>query len=253
MFEKLAGAARIEFAKAKMPNVLGHFLYLLELHANNAHVVRSSLLSSQIPQSFAANAFNVFQRSMYQIEIVRLCALWDSVDVNKESIPTVIELIDDNSIIDTLANETRNHWANEATALLNPSVEPTLNAAERDAVRRSELAFAEQQADKAKTELRRAIADARAVLASSQLASIMNIRDKHLAHSLERTRREKHGPIAPMKYGDETTVLEMSVPIVEQLYCWVNGKSFSIENSRRIDEENATSLWRACQFDPNMD
>jgi hypothetical protein len=227
--------------------------YLLELHANNAHVVHSSLLSSQIPQSFAANAFNVFQRSMYQIEIVRLCALWDLVDIDKENIPTVIELIDDNSIIETLADQTRGHWAKEAMALFNPSVEPTLNAAERDAVKRSELAFADEQAHRAKTELRRAIADARAVLGSPQLASIVNIRDKHLVHSLERTRREKHGPIAPMKYGEETAVLELSVPIVEQLYCWVNGKSFSIADARRIDEENATSLWRACQFDPNMD
>jgi hypothetical protein len=56
-------------------------------------VVHSPLLSSQIRQSFCANAFNVFQRSMYQIDIVRLCALWDSVDIDKENIPTVIELI----------------------------------------------------------------------------------------------------------------------------------------------------------------
>jgi hypothetical protein len=34
-FEKLGATERIEFAKAKMPNLLGHFLYLLELHANN--------------------------------------------------------------------------------------------------------------------------------------------------------------------------------------------------------------------------
>ncbi len=81
----------------------------------------------------------------------------------------------------------------------------------------------------------------------------MNIRDKHLAHSIEKTRREKHGPIAPMKYGDETTLLNLSAPIVEQLYCWVNGTSFSIDDARRIDEKNATSLWQACKFDPNMD
>jgi hypothetical protein len=253
MFEKLGGAARIECAKAKIPNVLGHFLYLLELHANNAHVIYSTLLSSQIPPSFAANAFNVFQRSMHQMEIVRLCALWDSACINKENIPTIIELIDDNSIIDALADETRRYRANEATALINPSVDPTLNATERAAVKRFELAFADEQAHKAKSELRRAIADARAILESPQLASIMNIRDKHLAHSLERTRREKHGPIAPMKYGEETSILELSVPIVEQLYCWVNGTSFSIADARRIDEENAISLWRACKFDPNMD
>jgi hypothetical protein len=81
----------------------------------------------------------------------------------------------------------------------------------------------------------------------------MNIRDKHLAHSLERTRREKRGPVAQMKYGDETAVLERSEAIIEQLYCWVSGKSFSIADARRIDEENATSLWRACKFDSNMD
>jgi hypothetical protein len=253
MFENLGSQERINLARSKMTGVLDHFLYLLELHANNAHVVYSPLLSSQISQSFAANAFNVFQRSMYQIEIVRLCALWDSADLNKQNIPTVIELIDDNSIIDILADETRSHRANESTALLNPSDEATLNAAEREAIRQSELAFADEEANQARKELRRAIDDARSFLASQQLASIMNIRDKHLAHSLESTRREKDGPIAPMKYGDETAALELSVRIVERLYCWVNGKSFSIENARRIDEENASSLWRGCRFDPNMD
>ena len=66
MFENLDGAKRIELAKAKMGKVLDHFLYLLELRANNAFVVYSPILSSQIPVSFTANAFNIFQRSMYQ-------------------------------------------------------------------------------------------------------------------------------------------------------------------------------------------
>ena len=52
-----------------------------------------------------------------------------------------------------------------------------------------------------------------------------------------------------MKYGDETVLLDLSVPIFERLFCWVNGKSFSIDDSRRIDEENATALWHGCKFD----
>ena len=107
MFETLSSQARIALAKAKMERVFDHFLYLLELHANNEFVVHSPILSTQIRKSFAANAFNVFQRSMYQIEIVRLCALWDSVDPDKENIPTVVELIDDEKIIDELAMEVR--------------------------------------------------------------------------------------------------------------------------------------------------
>jgi hypothetical protein len=45
MFEKLEAATRIDLAKAKMTRVLGHCLYVLELHANNAHVVHSPLLT----------------------------------------------------------------------------------------------------------------------------------------------------------------------------------------------------------------
>ncbi|MCK1281013.1 hypothetical protein IVB46_37895 [Bradyrhizobium sp. 61] len=54
---------RIRLAKAKMTKIIDHFLYVIELHASNSFVVFSPLLVSQIPRSYAANAFNVFQRS----------------------------------------------------------------------------------------------------------------------------------------------------------------------------------------------
>ena len=76
----------------------------------------------------------------------------------------------------------------------------------------------------------------------------MNLRDKHLAHSLEITWREKNGPVQPMKYGDETKLLDASIPILESLYCWVNGTGFSFENSQMIDQRNAEALWTGCKF-----
>jgi hypothetical protein len=79
-------------------------------------------------------------------------------------------------------------------------------------------------------------------LSSPRLASVMNLRDKHFAHSLTTTRREKQSPVQPMKFGDETTLLEASIPIVERLYCWVNGKGFSIKDSQEIDQEKAEAL-----------
>jgi hypothetical protein len=222
--ERLPRPERIRLAKAKIGKLLDYFLYVLELHANNSFVVFSPLLASQIPRSHAAHAFNVFQRSMHQIEIVRLCALWDGVDVDKENIPTVVKLIDDDEIIELLADETRSHWVGGAGArLLNPSDDPAVAAIEQQALKAANLQFADEQASKARTELRQVIAETRAVLGSARLASIMNIRDKHLAHSLEITRREKGGPVQPMKYGDETALLNASIPIVERLYCWVNG------------------------------
>jgi len=249
MFEKLDSARRIELAKAKMERVLDHFLYVLELHANNAFVVYSPALSSEIPASYAANAFNVFQKSMHQIEIVRLCALWDRTESEKENIPTVIGLIDDDEIIRILADETRQSFANGNMPLLNPSDDPQLSAVEQQAVRDSEIQFANEQASRAEADLRETIRDTQAILASSRLASVINLRDKHLAHSLTTTRRETRGPVAAMKYGDETAIIDLTCPIIERLFCWVNGKSFSIEDSRRIDNKNAEALWRNCRFD----
>jgi hypothetical protein len=225
MFEKMSVSERIRLAKEKTKRVVDHLHYLLELHENNAIVLYTPTLSQQIPTSFAANAFNVFQQGMHQFEIVRLCALWDSATPEKENIPTIIELINHPDVIEALAQETASHWQS-----------------------RDDQQFAQQEAQKARDELRKAIADSRAIIASGRHASIMNLRDKHLAHSLSTTRREKKGPLPPMKYGDERQMLDASLPIVEALYCWVNGTSLSFENSRMIDRENAKALWDGCTF-----
>jgi hypothetical protein len=250
VFENLGVAERIRIAKEKMERVVDHLLYLLELHENNAIVLYSPTLSSQIPTSFAANAFNVFQRGLHQFEIVRLCALWDGPDPDKENIPTIVELIDHPDVIEALAKETIAHWYDAGGEIMNPSNDPELHALEAETLELANESFGQEQGQKAREELRKAVADARSTLTSSKLAGIMNLRDKHLAHSLSQTRRErKAGPIEPMKYGDERELLSASLPIVEALFCWVNGKSFSFEDSRKIDRENAEALWTRCKFD----
>jgi hypothetical protein len=217
-------------------------------------VVFSQLLADQIPYSYAANAFKVFRRSMYQIEIVRLCALWDRVGLDKENIPTVIELIDDDQIIEMLAEEARSRhmFGREGlVAYINPDNDPVIAAEiERETAASIDPKYADEQASLARAELRRAIADARAVLASPELASIMNVRHKHIAHSLERTVAETKGrPVEPMKPGDETELLNGSKPIIERLTRWVNGNtSFSVEDAQKIDQHNAEALWTGCKF-----
>jgi AbiU2 len=243
MFEEMSLADRLAMAKAKTSRVLDHVLYLLKLHENNAIVVYSPTLSSQIPTSFAAHAFNVFQRGMHQIEIVRLCALWDRAEAEKENILTVIELIDHPDVIESLGQETATHWQGNEVRLLNSPDDPELRELVLQEMRNSEKRFGEEQAQKARDGLRWAIAESRAILASPKYASIMNLRNKSLAHSLSETRRENVGSVAPMKYGDERDVLEATLPIVETLYCWVAGASFSLRDSRNIHRKNAQALW----------
>jgi AbiU2 len=243
--------ARIELAKKLTDRVTDHILYVLELHETNRIVVYSPILASQIPTSHAANAFSTFQHGLHQMEIVRLCALWDSVDLQKENIPTVIELIDHSGVIDALAKETAAHWKDRPLGHVTdlPS-EPEVRALVLESLRRYENEFGDRQAALLRQELEKAIAETRAMLASSKHASVMNLRDKHLAHSLVESRRERDvGHVDPMKYGDERDMLDASLRIATALMCWVKGASFDFEDSRQIDRANAEALWTRCTFD----
>jgi hypothetical protein len=177
---------------------------------------------------------------------VRLCALWDGADADKENIPTIIELIDHSEVIEVIAQETLAHWAGGSLTHVGPSEDDPQLRAEMERIHEK---FGQRQAQTARNQLRGAIDDVRIILKSPRLASIMNLRHKHLAHSLEQTRLErKTGHVAPMKYGDEREVLNASLPIVKALYCWVNGTSFSFEDSRKIDRQYAEALWMNCKF-----
>src|SRR5262249_7016020 len=150
------------------------------------------------------------------------------------------ELIDHPDVIEILAQETASHWQGMDGEVLNPSTDPEQRVLETQALQRINEQFGQEQAQTARDELRKAIADSRAIIASERHASIMNLRDKHLAHSLSKTRREKKvGPLRPVKYGDEREMLEATLPIVQALYCWVNGTSRSFQNSRETDRKNA--------------
>ena len=75
VFENLASQERIDLAKKRMTKVVDHFLYLIELHANNSYAVYSPALSSQIPKSYAANAFFVFQQHVSVRDCPTVCSV----------------------------------------------------------------------------------------------------------------------------------------------------------------------------------
>ena len=99
-------------------------------------------------------------------------------------------------MIEALAEETAAYWQGFGGRMLNPSDDPELHALEIEAMQRSNESLGQEQAQKARAELRKAIDDTRAIANSPSLQGIMNLRDKHLAHSLSHTRREqKVGPL----------------------------------------------------------
>lgn len=248
MFETWEASKRITEAKRLTECLVDHAHYLLDIRENNAIVVYSDTLSKQIPRSYAANAFNVFREALHQIELVRLSALWDQAHIDNEAIPSVIELIDSEDVINMLAEAARARYAKAPESL-----DKNETAEERGTIegllKRVNERRGKEHAQIAITGLRKAIADARAMHKSEKLKSIRNLRNKHVAHYLTQTRAEKDGEIiAPMKVGDEKTVLETSLGVIELLYCWVNGVGISFDETREIDKKCAEELWNGCAF-----
>lgn len=251
MFERSDAGTRIREARRVTSRLVDHIHYLMDIHENNEVILFSDTLAKQIPKSFAANAFNAFREAMHQIELVRLCALWDQAHLEHEAIPTAIELIDHVDVIAALATEIRDYHANSPVRVLEPF--DGEEAAAKDeiakAVKKSQASFGDEQAKKAEFELQRTIKGARTLQKSQRLLSLRNLRNKHVAHYLTVTAAEKtNGPIDVAKYGDERKILEESMLIVESLYCWVNGSSISLEDSRATDRKCAEALWKNCTF-----
>jgi hypothetical protein len=245
MFDNLPDNERIALAKAKIEEVLWHAIELAALRANNDIVVFSPMLAEQITRSYAANAFNVFQHSMYSYEIVRLCALWDRAGRDRNSIPTVVALIERPTIVEALVAETRAHWQMIRSSNIT-SAHPEANEAELEAVTMIQDQLCSDQTARARSELIETVESAKRILNDSRLTELRHHRSKHLAHHLSFT--EKAESRALVKYGYTAELFNLTTPIVEKLNTWVVGNSFSITETQKISRKCAEALWGGCKF-----
>jgi hypothetical protein len=164
---------------------------------------------------------------MHFFEIVRLCALWDSPREHRESVPTILRLIDNGAVREELEASIRAHWA------IRPEWDQE---------------FGRERAAQDIELLDQIVKRANSVVDSDKLKSVRNMRDGSLAHSLSASRLDNKEPVAPMKYGDERWLFEESIEVVDGLHIAINGTGFRWEDARKIAERNASMLWNGCQF-----
>jgi hypothetical protein len=248
---KLSGDERVKRAKERADKLVGHIATLFLMHEANALVVYSPKLAGQIPRSYAAHAFNQFQRSMHLFEIVRLCALWDPPGTDRESIPTIIELFNEPALVDQIAHDRHDLYANEAEpADPDASSDPQHVAAHKAWWKKDRSAFAQETEQQVRQQLAFAADKAAEVRASLRLKAIRKFRDAYIAHNLtlpepDMKTEEK---VAPVRYGDERALLEDTVAVADALHCGLNGTLFDWEESKQIARGNAAALWDNCAF-----
>lgn len=226
----LSPADRFKTAKQRTEELVNHMLALIALHESNQFVLKSDVLSKQIPRSFAANAFNSFRFSMAGFELIRLCAFWEPPDLADANIPNVIDLID--------ASQVR---AAITTDITGKPPQPNAPAAVYQQISQEMARETNQRIDAV-------IARVRAVEASPRLTSVKNHRHKYLAHNLTMTRLEMAGPVAPMKNGDVDWLFEETEAIIDELHHALNRAGFDWPGCHAMHRRHAELLWQGTRF-----
>jgi AbiU2 len=249
---KLSGDERITRAKERAHKLVGHIATLFLMHEANALVIYSPKLAKQIPRSYAAHAFNQFQRSMHLFEIVRLCALWDFPGTDRESIPTIIELFNEPELVEQIARDTHDRYAKEVEPV-DPDASSDAQdvAAQKAWWKKDRSAFAQKAEQEVRRQLAFAADKAAEVRASLRLKTMRKFRDAYIAHNLTfpEPDMKTEENVAPVRYGDETALLDDTVAVADALHCGLNGTSFFWEESKQIARKNAAALWDNCAFD----
>ncbi len=245
---KMSTDERVALAKEKTDRLVGRTRNLLRQRASNEIVMYSDAISKQVGRSYAAHAYESLKRTMFEHELVSLCALWDSARNEKavrdrDSVPAVVRLIDDDFVVRALMSE----YYDQNSGLPELPSEPDWDDATRrliNAQRASNrVKFAEEQATKVQQRLARALDMARKVVTGDMLKSVKHHRDHTIAHVLSNSLTTLRQPERVAKYGDEAVLFDRTSEIVGLLHLSVNYVEVDWPDSRRIEERYAKAFW----------
>lgn len=219
-FASMAPQERYERAAHIVDQAIDQAREIIAISECNRFIIYSPTLASQIPTSYAANAFNIFQWSSLNYEMLRICALWDRGDSDRESIPAIADLVDDPQVEFAVALSL---CKNEGTTSPNHYVRDQLNR------------------------LRRAVVVTRLVERSGFRKALRAFRDERLAHSLTPgATKSTAGPT--LKYGYERRLLRASIAIINAFNGALRDNQFMFDMAYEQSRRNAEALWGACRF-----
>lgn len=236
-------------ASTKAGRISSYLHDVVDLHESNEIIQYSPTLRDQIPRSYAANAYNVFQDAMQRYEIVRICAFWDFPSLDNYSLLTVDALLDHSEIPDLVSARAKSDWLQIDIELVGQDkLAPADKQAADEALAIMRERDATTEANNARSVLQEALAELREIAKSETLRSVKNARNKYLAHTLESTREERRSVVAPMNHGDEGALLDRTLRIAGKLQLAIAGGNVEWEDVRRIARREAQALWGSCRF-----
>lgn len=244
----LSDLDRIRIARTRTDKLIDHLTTIFAMHEANAIIVYSPQIATQIPPSRAAIAFQQMQSSQLLFELIRLCALWDPPREDRESIPTILELLNKPEIMARVVSEKHARFANDVFPHdLRPGRDPEIEQAKQAWWLNERVRRADQEAQIAQQQLQEAVARSADVHAGSYLKAMRSFRDVHIAHNLDAPQLIEAAK--GLRHGDERRLLRETMKIADCLHRALNATSFMWLDARRIARRQARALWMRCTFD----
>ena len=228
----------------KLVDVIREVIAVSEM---NRHLVYSTHLSKQVSHTEAAHAYNVLQFTTFRYELLRLASCWDRASSERDSIPSVITLLDQKPVLIEVETQIRN-W-NAPSAVLNPSKDLKLRALEAKALFETQAQWAKEDVATGKLAVKAVLDKAKAIRDGDLLRALRQCRDRMIAHNLTIPVVSSGPEIDNLKYGNEKLLLNETVSIVQKLHLWINGKDFDIEGEvTQNRSRQANAFWQNLVF-----
>ena len=237
---------RLVLAGGKVEQLWRYMRGLIQTHVNNEYLSYSNCLTAQIPPSYAANAYNNVQDVMFYGELVKLAAMWDTVDLDKISIPTIVELIGTPA---TKANLFQWRHVPEAYRKANAMIVSRMSTIDQEEA----WMTIDSQMTRARSAFehfwRSSVCLAHCVSKSNRLKRLIDTRARHFVHNFDKQNYSvRSTPQAPTKYGEERRLLNTTIRITSSLSIVVRNHQIDYANDFEYCRRNADELWLSCHF-----
>jgi hypothetical protein len=229
----LTSIERLESAKLRINNLLDHTLFSLSVRESNAQLM-SARFRRQIPISHAANCYNTLLVSQLRYEIVCISAIWDGIgsgksDNNRNSIPSLIELISDPSVENEIVRVAESGYDDDG----QDQTISGYNARRR----REEKARALQQ-----------LAEVKKLAAlfpkNQRFRKLIAYRDQIVAHTLT----IQGSDVVPGAIPKTRGFWDYTIKCVGLLNLLIAGSGFDFSGSEEMHRRNAKQFWDSMNF-----
>jgi hypothetical protein len=202
---------RLESAAARIDKIIDRAAAACRLHETNRIVAYGNPI--EFKTGWQAEGHRETRHHLFMAELTLLCPIWDAPREHRNSLPTVAALIDQPDVFEL--------------------IESGFNANSRaESMRGVRIGL-----------------DAISQIADSpEMKSIVAHRNAHIAHSLSEEAKDYD---IKVKYGDESIVLEKTLPTIDIVNLAVRRSGFAWDSATNNGRKIAEAFWNNIRMEGN--